>query len=123
MNVQQYPKPQYKRRKRAKNNPTPTINDICARCLEEGVTTPYAANHEVFHGTGYRQKSIDYKMQYRLCPFHHQDSKYGIHFDREFDYRISKMYQQIFIEQHGAELFKRVFGDNMAAKEIKHEKV
>jgi hypothetical protein len=119
MKVQQYPKPKLKKH-RAKNNPAPTINDLCAECLREGITTPYAASHEVFYGP-YRQASIEYKMQYRLCPFHHQDSTHGIHFDREFDYRISKMYQQIFIEQHGLELLKRVFGDNMAAKELKHE--
>lgn len=120
-----FPKPVQKKQKVHKyppRNPVPTINDLCYECLESGITTPYAATHEVFFGSGYSQLSKKYKMQVRLCRFHHQDSKYGIHFNRAFDYRISKMYQKIFIEKYSKELFKRIFGDNMAAKELKYER-
>ena len=120
MKVQQFQKPKIKKHK-AKNNPRPKETDLCVECLEHGKETGYAANHEVFHGNGYRQQSIKYKMQIRLCPFHHLDPVAGIHFNREFDYRISCIYRDLFIEQHGAELFRQVFGDNMAAKELKHE--
>jgi hypothetical protein len=120
-----YPKPAQKRQRVHKHPPrnkVPTINDLCYECLQNGITTPYAAMHEVFYGTGYRQLSQRYKMQIRLCNFHHQDSKHGIHFNRDFDYRISKMYQQVFTEKHGTELFRQKFGDNMAAKELKYER-
>jgi len=117
------PLPKTKTKKAQKlRNPVPTINDLCYECLQDGVTSPYAALHEVFYGTGYSQLSKKYKMQIRLCNFHHQDSRHGIHFNRKFDYRVSKMYQQIFIERHGDELFRQIFGDNMAAKELKHER-
>lgn len=115
-----FQKPKLKKQQKAKNNPTPKETDLCAECLSHGITTPYAALHEVFFGP-YRQASIKYKMQIRLCQFHHQDSAAGIHFNREFDYRISCLYRDLFIDQYGEELFKRTFGDNMAAKELKHE--
>lgn len=113
-----FPKGKIKKH-RPKRNPVPTINDLCAECLSHGKETGYAALHEVYFGP-YRKASIKYKMQIRLCQFHHQDSTCGIHFNREFDYRISCLYRDLFIEQHGEELFKKTFGDNMAAKELKH---
>lgn len=119
MKVQQFQKQKTKKH-RAKNNPKPTENDLCVECLAHGKESRYAENHEVFHGVGYRQLSIKYKMQIRLCQFHHQDSTCGIHFNREFDYRVSCLYRDLFIEQHSKELFKQTFGDNMAAKELKH---
>ena len=99
-----YPKPKLKK-KRAKNNPKPTINDKCRY-----TDRPYASLHEVFYGSGQRQKSIKYKMQVRLDEtIHrhiHQNPGCGL------DMALKKEFQQKFEDKYGHELFMQEFGRN-----------
>lgn len=104
---------------KAKRNPIPTFDDKCSVC---GV--PYAALHEVFYGTGNRQKSIKWGMQIRLCFYHHNNpsnTTSNPHFNKDADRRLKEKYQHIFEEQRmiegttktaARELFCREFGRN-----------
>jgi hypothetical protein len=104
---------------KAKNNPVPTAEDLCAICR-----TPYAHLHEVFFGTGNRQKSIKWGMQIRLCYFHHNDPNNHVsnpHFNARVDKQLKEEYQYKFeaariMEGMGADaartLFIREFGRN-----------
>jgi len=105
--VQPLPKPKFKRRvSKAKNNPKPTIDSICRAC-----GAPYAERHEVFFGTGERQKSIQYGLQVDLCGLHHRGDD-GPHINREVDLRYKREFQEKFELEHSRELFMKEFGRN-----------
>ena len=107
MMVQTFPKPKIYKQRRAKNNPKPTINDICIQCGR-----PFAETHEVFYGRGKRQLSIKYKMQAKLCCMCHKDAPYSVHKNKEMDLILKRKYQRIFEKQYGHEKFMEVFGRN-----------
>lgn len=95
--------PKHKLKKhRAKNNPKPTIDDICRYCLQ-----PYAQTHEVFEGTGRRQLSIKYKMQVKLCNGCHEDIQ--THPLQGRDLELKKEFQAIFEKEHGHEFYMKCF--------------
>jgi hypothetical protein len=102
-----YPKPKYKKQRRAVNNPLPTIDDICEVCGK-----PYAHNHEIFFGTGERQLSIKYKLKKRLCYEHHNmDSGMNPHFNKAIDDEYKREGQGKFERLYGTrEDFVRIFG-------------
>ena len=104
--VEQFQKPKFKKQKRAKNNPKPTINDTCYIC-----NAPYAQTHEVYYGTGKRQLSIEYGMQCKLCERHHTGTE-GIHKDPYFDFKVKQLYQKRFEEKYSRKEFVKVFGRN-----------
>lgn len=97
-----FQKPKYKKQKRAKNNPVPTINDLCRY-----TQTPYAQLHEVFFGTGERQLSIKYKMQVRLSNDLHRE----LHANplRGLDIELKKEFQEKFESEYGHEKFMKTF--------------
>ena len=100
------PKPPKGKHNGAKNNPKPTIDDICEVCGK-----PYAHNHEIFFGTGERQLSIKYKLQKRLCYEHH--NMYGgmnPHFNKAIDDEYKREGQRKFEETHSREDFRSIFG-------------
>jgi hypothetical protein len=67
MQIQQYPKKDYKRRvTKAKRNKKPTVNDICEVCGKS-----FAAQHEIFFGGKHRRLSQIYGLTKRLCYEHH----------------------------------------------------
>lgn len=96
------PKPKLKKHK-AKNNPKPTIDDICRYC-----GTPYASTHEIYEGTGRRQQSIKYGMQVKLCMKCHKDIQE--HPLKCRDIELKQEYQRKFEEEFSRELFVKVFG-------------
>jgi hypothetical protein len=100
--VQQYPKPTYKRQKKARNNPVPTINDICRYT---GRT--YASTHEVFFGSGERQLSIKYSMQVKVCDEIHK--QIHAHPLSGLDLALKKEYQAIFESRYGHEFYMKCF--------------
>lgn len=102
----QYPKPKYKSKHKVRNNPKPTANDFCAICGQ-----PYAELHEIFYGP-LRQKSIEYKLQKRLCERHHRLGKDAVHNNPEFDNKLKMEYQQKFEAEHGHEEWMLQFGRN-----------
>ena len=100
-----FPKPQHKRRKRAKNNPKPTAEDFCIYC-----GTPYAQTHEVFEGNGRRQLSIIHKLQVKVCNDCHRDIQ--THPLTGRDLELKKEYQAEFEKTHSREEFRRLFGSS-----------
>ena len=105
--IRSFPKPQYRKSKKTKNNSRPTIDD---RCYFTG--KPYAELHEVFFGTKNRQNSIKWGMQIRLCPELHRIGPNAVHNNRDFDIYLKKMFQKKFEEQYGHKKFMEVFGAN-----------
>lgn len=47
--------------------------------------------HEVFFGTGNRQKSIKLGLVVFLTPEMHNMSNYGVHFNKAFDYELKQI--------------------------------
>lgn len=99
------PKPKVKRR-RAKNNPKPSCEDICRVCQSS-----YAELHEVFYGP-YRQKSIHYGLQVRLCFRHHREGPGAVHNNKAFDDELKREFQQKFEAIYGHEKFMQEFDKN-----------
>jgi hypothetical protein len=108
MTVYAVPKPKHHKQQKAKNNPMPTAEDICAY---PGCGRGYAHNHEIFFGSGKRQLSIKYKMQKRLCQEHHEGPE-GPHHNKAYNDQLKKEYQAIFEAEYSRELFEKVFGKN-----------
>ncbi|NLD49901.1 MAG: hypothetical protein GX660_22390 [Clostridiaceae bacterium] len=100
-----YPKPAKKKQKKAKNNPRPGSNDLCAICGKS-----YAHLHEIYFGKN-RQNSIEHKMQIRLC-FQCHEGKDGVHNNPVFDFMLKQHYQQKFEQQRSREEFVKIFGKN-----------
>lgn len=65
--------------------------------------------HHVIHGVANRKLSEKYGLKVWLCPLHHRDSKYGVHFDKEFDEELKKFAQTKFEETYDMD-FREVFG-------------
>lgn len=99
------PKPKHKGRSRAKNNPLPTIDDIC-----KYHQTPYAETHEVFYGRGKRQLSIKYKMQEKLCDKCHDEVHDNPNQGKDLE--LKQEFQLKFQEQYSYEKFMSIFERN-----------
>jgi len=108
----QYPKPKLKKH-RAKNNPVPTIDDLCIICDQ-----PFSELHEVFYGRGQRQKSIKYKMQVRLCMKHHRTSPQAVHQNPKFDAQLKREAQMRFENQYSHDEFMKIFNRNYLDVEV-----
>jgi len=100
------PKPNYKKKGRAKRNPKPTEDRICTY---ENCCRPYAERHEVFYGTKCRQLSIKYGMQKDLCPEHHRGPA-GPHKNKEYDLLLKREAQKKFEIEHSRAEFIKIFG-------------
>jgi hypothetical protein len=97
-------KPKHKKRK-PKNNPIPTIDDICMITGK-----PYAETHEIFFGP-HRQKSTKYGLQVKLSKEYHTGDK-GPHKNRTFDLELKRRGQMQFEAKFGHDEFMRLFGKN-----------
>jgi len=100
---------------KSKNNPQPTIDDVCSVCGR-----PYAHTHEIFFGTANRQVSIEHGFQKRLCAFHHQRWEYAPHVkpykndiatpDAWFDKQLKQNAQKAYEETHSRDEFTKLIG-------------
>lgn len=84
-----------------------SIIQIERQCFVCG--SPYVEEHHVIHGVANRKLSEKYGLKVWLCPLHHRDSKYGVHFDKEFDEELKKFAQTKFEETYDMD-FREVFG-------------
>ncbi len=101
--IPKFPKPKFRKQKRALRNPVPTINDRCRICGR-----PYASLHEVFGGKN-RQLSIIYDLQVRLCTeVHHLDVT--INPKGELATSLRQEFQTKFEQNHSRDEFIRLFG-------------
>lgn len=53
-------------------------------------------DHHVFYGTANRKKSEKYGLKVWLCPYHHNMSDEGVHFNKALDTRLKQMAQAYF---------------------------
>ena len=70
--------------------------------------------HEVFFGTGNRQKSIKLGLVVFLTPEMHNMSNYGVLFDKAFDYELKQIGQRAAMEKYNWSVddFRKEFGKN-----------
>jgi hypothetical protein len=70
--------------------------------------------HEVFFGTGNRQKSIKLGLFVFLTPEMHNMSDNGVHFNKAFDFELKQIGQKAAMETYGWSIddFRREFGRN-----------
>jgi len=107
-----FPKPPKKKHSRHISNPKPTYEDYC-EFDEDGAVCgqPYAETHEIWGGKAYRNTSIKFKMQMKLCRKHHnyvQDSPKATKYREE----LNRRYQRIFEERNPGLCFVKVFGQD-----------
>ena len=79
------------------------------------VRTPiFCHRHEVFFGTGKRQKSIRDGLVVFLTPEMHNGSNQGVHFNREFDLYLKQIGQKAWMDYYGktVEDFIKEYGRN-----------
>lgn len=68
--------------------------------------------HHIFYGTANRKNSEKYGFKVWLCGYHHNMSKYGVHFNKTLDLTIKKVCQAKFEETHSRAEFVRIIGKN-----------
>lgn len=61
--------------------------------------------HHIFEGTANRAQSEKYGCWVYLCPYHHNMSDYGVHFNKPFEIALKK---------HAQERFEAIYGDRKA---------
>ena len=75
-----------------------TRQDGCWVCQN-----PNTEEHHVFFGTGRRKISDVEGCVIYLCHLHHQDPRFGIHFDKDFDLAIKQQCQRLWERREGIE--------------------
>ena len=84
------------------------------RCLICG--RPYVHRHHIYPGNGRRDVSEQEGCWVYLCPFHHNMSNHGVHFDRKLDLTLREECQRRWEAREGLEgdeahdAFRRLFG-------------
>lgn len=67
--------------------------------------------HHVLFGP-FRKKAEHFGLKVFLCPYHHNMSDYGVHFNKKIDVELKKMAQRKFEESHSREEWMRIFEKN-----------
>lgn len=68
-------------------------------------------DHHIIYGSANRKKSEKYGLKVWLCPYHHNMSDEGVHFNKALDLRLKQMAQSYFETHIGSrELFREEFG-------------
>lgn len=73
--------------------------------------------HHIYGGIGRRSKSEELGCWVYLCPFHHNASDNGVHFNHELDLRLKQICQRLFEETHSRAEFRRYFGRSYLEEE------
>ena len=68
--------------------------------------------HHVFEGTANRKKSEKDGLKVYLCPWHHNASNYGVHFNKTLDLAIKQLAQREYEKSHTREEFIERYGKN-----------
>jgi hypothetical protein len=87
------------------------VQQDMSRCWFCG-TTQNLHIHEIFFGSANREKSIKWGCYVSLCGKHHNQSKEGVHFDKNFNNCLKQVAQRKFEERYGHEKFMEVFNRN-----------
>lgn len=68
-------------------------------------------DHHIIYGTANRKKSEKYGLKVWLCPYHHNMSNEGVHFNRPLDLQLKKLAQEHYEKNIGSrEDFIKEFG-------------
>lgn len=67
--------------------------------------------HHIYFGAN-RKASENNGFKVYLCPYHHNMSDEGVHFNKELDIQLKKMCQEKFEEKHTREEFMKIIGKN-----------
>jgi hypothetical protein len=101
------PKPNYKKQGRVKRNPLPVEKKCYITGAMEGLH-----KHHIFGGPN-RKLSEQYGLYVYLIPKYHNMSDEGVHFNKEFDFKLKREGQAKFESLYGTrEDFTRIFGKN-----------
>lgn len=73
--------------------------------------------HHIYGGIGRRSKSEELGCWVYLCPFHHNASDNGVHFNKVLDLRLKQICQRRFEEEHSRAEFRRYFGRSYLEEE------
>ncbi len=73
---------------------------------------PTVHKHHIYYGTANRKKSEAYGCWCYLCPWHHNLSNAGVHFNKALDLKLKKHCQLKFEEKYSREEFIAIFGKN-----------
>lgn len=68
--------------------------------------------HHVIYGTANRRLSDYYGLIVPLCPFHHNESSEGVHFNKKLDLHFKRLAQTKFEEHYPDLNFVEIFGKN-----------
>lgn len=109
MILQAVPKPKKALKQRIKV--APSIMQDHRECYITGATRNLH-RHEVFFGRGQRQKSLEWGCWVYLRADYHNQSNYGVHFNKELDDRLKRETQRRFMELYSFDKFMEVFGKN-----------
>ena len=74
--------------------------------------SPTVELHHIYHGTGNRKISDKNGFTVYLCPIHHRDSKYGVHFNKSIDMFLKVTCQMEYEKKHTREEFRKLIGKN-----------
>ena len=68
--------------------------------------------HHCIHGTAGRKLADKYGLTVWLCPYHHRDTKHGVHGDATLDLWFKKLAQNVFEIAYSHELWMEKFKRN-----------
>ena len=77
---------------------------------------PYVHKHHIYGGAR-RTMSEHFGLWVYLCPYHHNMSDVGVHFNKQLDLTLKKMGQRKFEETHTREEWHRYFGRSYLEEE------
>lgn len=74
---------------------------------------PTVHDHHILYGTANRKKSEKLGLKVWLCPYHHNMSDEGVHFNKQLDQRLKEIAQRYYEENIGSrDSFIQDFGRN-----------
>ena len=71
---------------------------------------PTVHKHHLYGGVANRKLSEKYGLWVYLCPWHHNLSNAGVHFNKALDTKLKKHGQKVFEEKYSREEFIEIFG-------------
>lgn len=75
-------------------------------------TTIGLHDHHIFYGNANRKLSEKYGLKCWLCGYHHNLSKWSVHYNSDLDLTLKRKAQKIFEETHSRNEFLKIFGKN-----------
>lgn len=80
-------------------------------CLVCGSTNTH--EHHCWGGTANRKLSEKYGLKVYLCPYHHNMSDNGVHFDKELDNEIKELAKKKFEQTYNLNFQRLFYGDGI----------